>query len=278
MTQKIKFSFITLFPDLIRHYLSDALLAKANSKGLLDFEIINLRDFATNKYKSVDDKPFGGGDGVVFEAEPLKKALSSVSNIENGDQSTIIYLSPQGKKMDQQLVHDLSQKKHIVFVCGRYGGVDQRFIESSVDMEVSIGDYILSGGELAALVVTEAVSRLVPGVLGDFNSTTQDSFDSSLSGLLEAPQFTRPEVWNDISVPSILTSGHHGHIQQWKHSVSVLITLQKRPDLLQANHKKVDWPLIYKFYNEMSLVDKKTLGIEALGEKIFEQISLSAKK
>ncbi len=267
MNPKIKFSYVTLFPDLIRHYLSDALLSKAEKKGLLDFSVLDLRQFSTNSYKSVDDKPFGGGDGVVIEAEPVYQALQSLN--PPAAECKVIYLSPQGRRLDQHLVAELSQEKHLVFICGRYGGIDHRLIQSAVDLEISVGDYILSGGELAALIVTESVSRLVPGVLGDFNSTKQDSFSDDMAGLLEAPQFTRPMNWKDQVVPAVLSSGHHQAVESWKKNMSYLITLKKRPDLLVG--QKIDWKQVQEFYNKISQTEREALGIQDLAAEIEQR-------
>lgn len=226
----IKFKVITLFPDLISHYLQDAIIAKAVQLNVLFVELINLRDFSDNPYKSVDDMPYGGGDGMLIRADILEKALLSIKK----EKQTVIYLSPQGKLFNSTQGDNLIQngEHEIVLICGRYAGIDQRFIDTYVDQEISIGDYVLSGGELPALVVIEAVTRLIPGVLGNRTSAVEDSFKD---GLLEAPQYTRPQIWNEQKVPDILLSGNHQKIAEWKQKMALEVTLKKRPELL---HRK----------------------------------------
>lgn len=230
---KIKVKIITLFPELIRNYLQDAVIAKAIGLRLLEVDLINLRDFSDNPYKSVDDAPYGGGDGMLIRADILEKAFLSIKN-EKIDQY-VIYFSPQGKLLEQELVYqfameEASTESEIILICGRYGGIDQRFIDLYVDQEISIGNYVLSGGELPALVFIESVSRFVPGVLGNLDSATEDTFKNSL---LEAPQYTRPQIWNEQEVPEILLSGNHQKIAEWKKNMAVQVTLKKRPDLLK---------------------------------------------
>ncbi len=279
MKHKISFSYITLFPELIRHYLSDALLNKAEKNNLLKFNILNLRDYSLTKYKSVDDTAYGGGDGMVFELEPLVHCLAAAKTMnlapqkkENSDskKTQVIYLSPQGQPLNQKKVLELSNCDHLIFVCGRYAGIDQRFIANYVDQEISVGDYVLSGGELPSLILTEAVSRYIDGVLGDKSSAEKDSFSDHLDGLLEAPQFTKPQKWNDLSVPEVLTNGNHQKISEWQKNVSVLVTLSKRSDLL--SHKKINWFLVKEFYKTISETDRQMLQIENLDEKISEFI------
>lgn len=226
----IKFKVITLFPDLISHYLQDAIIAKAVQLNVLFVELINLRDFSDNPYKSVDDMPYGGGDGMLIRADILEKALLSIKK----EKQTVIYLSPQGKLFSSTQGDNFIQngEHEIVLICGRYAGIDQRFIDTYVDQEISIGDYVLSGGELPALVVIEAVTRLIPGVLGNRTSAVEDSFKD---GLLEAPQYTRPQIWNEQRVPDILLSGNHQKITEWKQKMALEVTLKKRPELL---HRK----------------------------------------
>jgi tRNA (guanine37-N1)-methyltransferase len=226
----MKIKIVTLFPDLVRSYLSDALISKAISAGIVEIKTINLRDFSDNKYKSVDDTPFGGGDGMLIRADILEKGLLAAK--EGSKNPMVIYFSPQGKVLnhhDVQLYANKAEEVEYILICGRYAGVDQRFLDTYVDREVSIGDYILSGGELAALVFTEAVSRFVPGVLGKLESSHEDSFKN---GLLEAPQYTRPQIWNNLKVPDVLTSGNHAKIAVWKEEMALKVTEEKRPDLL----------------------------------------------
>lgn len=271
--QKISFSYLTLFPDLIRHYLSDALLHKAHEKGLLEFNVINLRDFSKNKYKSVDDTAYGGSDGMVIEMQPLMDGLKLIKDqIPSGQRTQVIYLSPQGQRCDHEKICELTSFDHLIFISGRYAGVDQRFISEFVDQELSIGDYVLSGGELPSLVLTESISRQIPGVLGDQKSAEQDSFSNELKGLLESPQFTKPQIFNGVAVPEILTSGHHQKILEWKKYLSILVTLQKRPELLE-NKTEINWLMVNEYYKTISDVDKKTLNIQNLEDQLFLKTS-----
>lgn len=229
----IKIRIITLFPELIQSYLQDALIAKAIGLNLLSVELINLRDFSDNAYKSVDDSPFGGGDGMLIRADILEKALLSVKN-EN-TKLYVIYFSPQGHLLEQNFIQDFVRNESlrtvdVVLICGRYAGIDQRFIDTYVDQEISIGNYVLSGGELPALVFIEAVSRFIPGVLGKIESAHEDSLKDNL---LEAPQYTRPQIWNEQKVPEVLVSGNHQRIAEWKKEMALKVTLKKRPDLLK---------------------------------------------
>lgn len=230
----MQINIITLFPDLVQMYLSDALIAKAITGNVMQINVVNLRNFSDNAYKSVDDSPFGGGDGMLMRPDILEKALLSLP-AHPGKKRNVIYLSPQGKRLEQDDVKNYATaglSTDLVLICGRYAGVDERFIETYVDEEVSIGDYVLSGGELPALVFVEAISRFIPGVLGQLESAEQDSFQNQL---LEAPQYTRPQVWKDLKVPDVLLSGHHGKISEWKRAMAVKQTLEKRPDLLSEN-------------------------------------------
>lgn len=230
----LKLKVITLFPDLIKSYLQDALIAKAIGQSLMSVELINLRDFSDNPYKSVDDTPFGGGDGMLIRADILEKALLSLRNSQS--QQQVIYFTPQGQLLEQKTVEAFShyESGEIILICGRYAGIDQRFIEQYVDREISIGNYVLSGGELPALVLIEAISRFIPGVLGKLQSAKEDSLQNNL---LEAPQYTKPQVWNDKKVPDVLLSGHHQKIAEWKKEMALKITAQKRPDLLKDPKK-----------------------------------------
>lgn len=228
----LKIKIITLFPELIRNYLQDAMIAKAIAQNLLSVDMINLRDFSDNTYKSVDEAPFGGGDGMLIRPDILEKALLSVKT----DNSYIVYFSPQGELLNQNSVQKFSSMtdRDIILICGRYAGIDQRFIEMYVDQEISIGDYVLSGGELAALVLIESAVRFIPGVLGKLESAQEDSFKE---GLLEAPQYTRPQIWNGMKVPQVLLSGNHLKIADWKKQMALKVTQEKRPDLLKRKKK-----------------------------------------
>lgn len=272
MNPKITFSYLTLFPELIRNYLSDALLFKAEQKNILKFNIFNLREYSLNKYKSVDDTAYGGGDGMVFEIEPLVNALATIrKQIPDGLKTQIVYLSPQGKKCDHQIISELATYDHLVFVSGRYAGIDQRFIANYIDQELSIGDYVLSGGELPSLVLTEAISRLIPGVLNDEASAKQDSFSEDMNGFLEAPQFTKPQKFLNYSVPDVLFGGNHQKISEWKKNISILVTLSKRPDLFSDNDQ-IPWSEISEFYKKINNIDRKNLMINNLELKIENRI------
>lgn len=222
----MKFNILTLFPGLILPFMEEGVLGRSIKKGILGVNVTDIREFARGKHKITDDRPFGGGSGMVMMAGPIDRALKSLDHVDN---SIIILLSPQGKKFNQALAWELARYDQVTLICGRYEGVDERVITRNVDMELSVGDYILSGGELGALIVLDAVSRLVPGVLGCENSNKEDSFEG---GLLEHPQYTRPRVYNGEEVPEILLSGDHEKIRKWRREQSLKRTYTKRPDLL----------------------------------------------
>lgn len=251
------FTFISLFPELIRGYLQDGLLSKAIHNNLIQVEIINLRDFSDNKYKSVDDRAYGGGDGMVVRADILEKSLQSVPDYKL---KKVIYLSPQGKTWSSQQAKKWAlNSESYILISGRYAGVDQRFISQYVDEEISIGDYVLSGGELAGLVLLESTSRFIPGVLGDESSAQLDSFENQR---LEAAQFTKPASWNGLDIPSVLLSGHHLKIREWCEKVSLLITFKKRQDLLDISQLNLEE--LASFYQKLSPEEVATLGLEDL--------------
>lgn len=222
----MKFSVYSLFPDLLEHYLNDGLLAKASDKDLLEFNIQDLRKFATDKFKHVDDKPYGGGSGMVIRVDIVDQAIEEIKN--DSISPEIILLSPSGQQFNQQIAEELAQKEHICILSARYEGFDAR-VESLVNRELSIGDYILMGGEIAALAIIEATARLVPEVIGDVNSHQQDSFST---GLLDYPSYTRPEEYKGLKVPDILLSGHHAKIAEWRQEQALKRTKERRPDLL----------------------------------------------
>ena len=223
----MKFNILTLFPGLIFPFLDEGVLARSIKKGILSVDVTDIRSFAKGKHKITDDRPFGGGSGMVMKPGPIFRALKSISR---EPKSIVILLSPQGLRFDQPMAWKLAEYEQITLICGRYEGVDERIIASHVDMELSIGDYILSGGEPGALVVLDAVSRLVPGVLGCENSNKEDSFEG---GLLEHPQYTRPRIFNGEEVPEVLLSGDHEKIRRWRRAQSLMRTYSKRPDLLE---------------------------------------------
>ena len=259
--KKISFNVITLFPELIQSYLKDALLAKAIAAGSVQVQVVDLRNFSQKKYNSVDDTVFGGGDGMLLQCRPLELALESVLAGSNDlKRRKVIYLSPQGSRWHAGRAKEFSNLDEVVLICGRYAGVDQRFLHQYVDAEISLGDFVLSGGELAALAVIESVSRYIPGVLGHDLSAAHDSFED---GLLEAPQFTKPQIENGFEVPSVLLSGNHLKIMEWRKNCSILVTLKKRPDLISMQ-EKIHWAEVKQFYALMSARDKQILKFEQM--------------
>ena len=232
----MRFDVITLFPELFAPHLSLGITRRAFESGQVEVKLWQLRDFADNGYRRIDDRPFGGGPGMVMLAEPLERALASIRAARCERVSApLVLFTPTGRRIDQALVRDWSSGLGAVLLCGRYEGVDQRFIDRHVDLELSLGDFVLSGGELPALALLDAVARLQPGVLGDAQSHEQDSFSD---GLLEGPQYSRPE-WlqgDDAArpVPSVLLSGHHADIARWRREQSLRITALRRPDLIAA--------------------------------------------
>jgi tRNA (guanine37-N1)-methyltransferase len=224
---KMRFDILTLFPDMFSSPLRESILGKAVEKGLIQIQTINIRDYSLDKHQAVDDTPYGGGQGMVMKVEPIVRAIEWVRS-QNPSARTI-YLTPQGKPLNQDLARRLSTQSHLILLCGRYEGVDERARELFVDEEISIGDYVLTGGELAAMVLIDAVSRFVPGVLGSDRSAEEDSFFNSL---LEYPQYTRPSDFRGSCVPEVLLSGNHSAISQWRRKEALRRTWLRRPDLL----------------------------------------------
>ena len=239
----MRFDVLTLFPEMFET-INHSILEKAQEKDLIKINITNIRDFSENKHKKVDDTPYGGGAGMVMMPDVVYKAYKSVYT----PQAKVIYMSPQGNTLNQSKVEELSKNEHLIILCGHYEGIDQRVLDKIVDEEVSIGDYVLTGGELPAMVLIDSVSRYVEGVLkGD--SIKEESFSQ---GLLEYPQYTRPEVFENEKVPEILLSGHHENIEKWRKEKALQITYQKRPDLLETyqltEHEK---EILEKIKNEV---------------------------
>jgi len=233
----MNFHVLTLFPEMIRDGFETSITGRAVEKGLLSLETVNIRDFSVNKHNRVDDYPYGGGAGMVMQAEPVYLAWESVVE-KLGRKPKVLYMSPQGRVFDQTMAQELAEEEDLLFLCGHYEGIDERVLEEIVDEEVSIGDYVLTGGELPALVIMDAVSRLGGGVLHNEDSAEFDSFHDNL---LEYPQYSRPEVWRGKAVPPILMSGHHANVEKWRREQSLLRTRQRRPDLLEdANLSKTD--------------------------------------
>ncbi len=222
----MKVTIVTAFPDLFRGFLSTSIIGRAAESGKLDVDILDLRDFAEGRYRQVDDYAFGSG-GMVLMPEPMSRAVES---LQDGDgKPFVLYPSPQGAVLHQGLVESLAGKEHLVFVCGHYEGVDERFVDSYVDLEVSIGDYVLTGGEMPTMVIIDAVARLVPGVVGRGQAVEEDSF---FRGMLDTPHYTRPADWRDQKAPDVLLSGNHAGIEKWRRRQSVIRTLRRRPDVV----------------------------------------------
>ena len=219
----MKFDVLTLFPEMF-DLLNYSILGKAKEKNLIDVNLINIRDFSKDKHKKVDDTPYGGGAGMVIRPDVVYDAYKSVKN----EDAKVIYMSPQGNILNQKKVEDLSKNEHLIILCGHYEGIDQRVLDKIVDEEISIGDYVLTGGEIPAMVLIDSVSRYIEGVINQ-DSIQEESF---LNGLLEYPQYTRPEVFEGRKVPDVLLSGHHKNIEKWRRDKSIEITKIKRPDLL----------------------------------------------
>src|SRR6267378_3464107 len=226
----MRIDIVTLFPEICRAPLSESILKRAQEKGIVALHIHNLRDWTTDKHHIVDDAPFGGGQGMVMKPEPIFAAVEELqqSAIKN-QKSKIILMSPAGRRFDQQLATELSKESHLIVICGHYEGVDHRVIEHLVDLEISIGDYVLTNGAIAAVVLVDAVVRLLPGVLGHEQSAHDDSFSA---GLLEAPQYTRPAEFRGWKIPEVLLSGNHAEIAKWRKEQALKRTKQNRPDLL----------------------------------------------
>ncbi|NHI00941.1 MULTISPECIES: tRNA (guanosine(37)-N1)-methyltransferase TrmD [Oceanimonas] len=219
---------VSLFPEMFRAVSDYGVTGRAVKEGLLTFESWNPRDFTRDKHRTVDDRPYGGGPGMLMMVQPLRDAIAA-ARAAAGEGAKVIYLSPQGRKLDQQGVCELAQQEKLILVAGRYEGVDERVIEADIDEEWSVGDYVLSGGELPAMVLIDAVARLVPGVLGDMASAEQDSFSE---GLLDHPHYTRPEQLEGMAVPNVLLSGNHADIARWRMQQSLGRTWSRRPELL----------------------------------------------
>jgi tRNA (guanine37-N1)-methyltransferase len=224
----LRVDVLTLFPGAFVGPLDVSIIKRAREDGLLELQVHDIREHALDRHRSVDDTPFGGGQGMVMRIDVLDRALEHVQSLAN-QRGLVVFLSPQGEKLDDTLVRELATNERLVLVCGRYEGVDERFVEHCVDREISIGDYILTGGELPAMVLIDAVARHIPGALGDETSPEEESF---VDGLLEHPQYTRPAEYKGWIVPEILLSGHHAKIEKWKKEQREVRTRERRPDLL----------------------------------------------
>ncbi len=225
----MNYHVLTLFPDMIRDGLNTSIIGRAMAKGLLSLEAVNIRDYAYNKHQKVDDYPYGGGAGMVMQAEPVYCAYEAVCQ-KLQKRPRVIYLTPQGKVFNQRMAREFAQEEDLVFLCGHYEGIDERVLEEIVTDQVSIGDYVLTGGELPSMVMIDAISRMVPGVLSNEESGETESFAGNL---LEYPQYSRPEEWHGRKVPPVLLSGHHANVEKWRREQSILRTAKYRPDLLE---------------------------------------------
>lgn len=226
----MRIDILTLFPDIFTTPFKYSIIKRAMDMGAIEVNIHNIRDYSTDKARTTDDYPFGGGPGMIMKVEPIFNGLQAIRKQE----SEIILLSPQGERFDQKLAMEISLKKHIILICGRYKGVDERVRNHLIDREISIGDFITSGGEIPALVIIDAISRLLPNVLGNFNSAESDSF---MSGTLDAPYYTRPQEFQGMTVPQILLSGNHKKIEEWRTRESLKKTMSRRPDLLGSKKR-----------------------------------------
>ncbi len=227
---KLQVAVLSLFPEMFPGPLAHSIAAKAASDNIWAIESINLRDFATDKHRTVDDTPFGGGPGMVIKADVIDAAIESLRARDEYKTAKVIYFTPRGKKFDQAMAKDLSAQQNLILLCGRYEGIDQRAIDKHQMIEISMGDFILSGGELPAMMVLDAVIRLLPGTVGDAQSVLEESFES---GLLEAPHYTKPADWQGMVVPDVLLSGHHQKIADWRKQMAESATRERRPDLWQ---------------------------------------------
>ncbi|MGN0638800.1 MAG: tRNA (guanosine(37)-N1)-methyltransferase TrmD [Huintestinicola sp.] len=229
----MRFDIATLFPDMCEAVLGESIIGRARKAGLIELYCHQIRDYTLDKHNRVDDSPYGGGKGMVMQAEPIYRCWQAVcEGLE--EKPYVIYMSPKGSVFTQKKAAELSRMKNIFVICGHYEGVDQRVIDKIVDEEISIGDYVLTGGELPAMVICDAAARMVPGVLAAEECFTEESH---FSGLLEYPHYTRPEVWEGMEVPPVLLTGHHKNIAAWRHEQAVRITAERRPDMLSDNEK-----------------------------------------
>ncbi len=225
----MKFDVLTLFPAMLEAVLGDSIIGRARENGIIELNFTDIRDYTKNKHRKVDDYPYSGGGGMLMSPQPVYDAYKAVTEGLDYKPRTI-YMSPQGRVFDQSVAKELAKEEHIVLLCGHYEGVDRRVIDEIVDEEISIGDFVLTGGEIPAMAVIDAVSRLIPGVLAADSSYENESH---YSGLLEYPQYTRPQEWHGVEIPEVLISGHHANIEKWKREQSLIETLKKRPDMLE---------------------------------------------
>ena len=224
----LRFDILSVFPEMFESALNYSILKRAREKGMVEIHLHNIRDYAEDKHRMTDDAPYGGGGGMVMKVEPIDRALASI--VPSRDNALVVLLTPQGETLNQKIAEGMSRYLQIVLICGRYEGVDERVRDHLADREISIGDFVLTGGELSAMVVVDAVTRLIPGVLGNYDSASCDSFST---GLLEYPHYTRPGSYRDWQVPEVLLSGNHREIESWRRTESLKRTYLRRPDLLE---------------------------------------------
>jgi tRNA (guanine37-N1)-methyltransferase len=235
----MRIDVITLFPELFSPFLTAGITRRAYESGQVDVRLSNPRDFAEGNYARVDDRPFGGGPGMVLMAEPLQRCLMQVRS-QRADKVPVVLFSPLGQTLRQSSVERWASSDGAILICGRYEGLDQRFIDAHVDEQISLGDFVLSGGEIAAMALLDTLARLQPGVLSDAESHQLDSFNPAIHGLLDCPHYTRPETWEGQTVPSVLLSGHHAQIERWRRDQSLLLTARLRPDLIEKARNRGD--------------------------------------
>ena len=246
----MKFTVLTIFPELITSFMENGMIRIALEKGLISCSSSNIRDFSEGKHRETDDKPYGGGCGMVMKPEPLAKAIRHARSVLPSARTVL--LTPQGAPFTQKMAHDFCKHEGLIFICGRYEGVDERICRDLIDDEISIGDFVLTGGELAAMIIIDAVTRLIPGVLGGVDSASQESFENSL---LEHPHYTRPYSFEGKDVPDVLISGDHARIDRWRLEESLLRTLIRRPDLMAGkNISAAEKRILTKWYNDIETI------------------------
>lgn len=227
---RMNYTVLTLFKDMVETCMNTSILGRAKENGLISLDVVDIRDFSENKHNRVDDYPYGGGAGMVMEAGPVYRACEYAKGLQPEKKSKVIYLSPIGRTFTQEIAKELANEEHLIFLCGHYEGIDERVLEMEVDDYISLGDFVLTGGELPAIVIMDAVARLVPGVLNNADSASDESFEGNT---LEYPQYTRPEEFMGVKVPEVLLSGHHANIERWRREQSLLRTMERRPDLFE---------------------------------------------
>ena len=246
----MKIDVLTLFPNMFEPVMSESMMWKARDRGLLEFRAHDIRDYTVDKHRKVDDTPYGGGGGMILKPDVLVRAIEA---IKPSDNTPVILMSPQGRLLTHRVARELSRHEQLILVCGHYEGVDERVRELAISDEISIGDYVLTGGELAAMVVIDALARQLPGVLGADGAHERDSHAAGLDGMLEGPHYTRPAVFRDLGVPEVLTSGHHAEVDRWRRRQALKRTWQNRPDLLaQADLSDDDKAYLAQLQDESS--------------------------